>query len=104
MQRFMVKVIIAALLLVPVVAAPAVAHNGEEGEETTSSRRLTEEQKAQIREEAKKRIQGKLDAAKKSICEKRVVVIERIMNNAAKMGTKHLGVFDKILDRVQQFY
>jgi hypothetical protein len=53
--------------------------------------------------EAKQRIQGKLDDAKKKVCNVRVTTITRIMTNAAAAGQKHLEVFNKVLARIEEF-
>jgi hypothetical protein len=103
MKRLIQMIIIAALLVTPVVAVPLLAEEGDESA-TVTTKRLSDERRAEIKEKIKARREGRLDAAKKTTCEKRVAVITRIMTNAAKMGTKHLGVFDKILERVQTFY
>jgi hypothetical protein len=104
MKRFAQIVTVAALFVAPITAVPLMAHEGEDHSSEATTKRLSDEQRAKIREKVKQRIEGRLDAAKKTVCEKRVAVITRIMTNAAQMGTRHLGVFDKILQRVQEFY
>ena len=68
-----------------------MAHNGEEHEAATTT---------SVREEVK----GRLDEAKKKVCENRATAIKRLMNQAAEQGTKKLNTFGTYTTRIQEFY
>lgn len=116
---------LAALCALVLVSAPVYAHDGEEHETTTKTATQTQQEKERsekAKEELRKKLEaerkaavekrqdlkaaakGRLDEAKKRVCEKRVVQIKRTVGQAAQQGEKHLAVFDTISDRVQQFY
>lgn len=82
-----------------IFAVPVAAHHGHDHNEAR-----TAQQREENKEVRQERRQGKLDDARKRICESRVKNVERIMNKAATQGQKHLEVFNKISNRVQEFY
>jgi hypothetical protein len=96
MKRYLQTVLVAALFVVPLVGVPALARAQQADQiVTTNAAKLAE---------VKARVEGRLDDIKQAVCEKRLTVIQRIMDRAGTQGTKHLAVFDKILDRVKDFY
>lgn len=101
MRRLLQTLMVATLFVVPLAALPALAHEGNPRKVTpVSTTTDSQERRAEIRE----RIQGKLTELRLANCERRLATIESIMNRAATQGTKHLGVFDKVLQRVTDFY
>lgn len=109
MKKFIQTVLITALFVVPLVGLPAIAHaseNQNESETETETFDLfgKQEDRQNKAAEVKERVRGRLNEVRLQVCELRVDVINRIMDKAAEQGTKHLGVFTKILDRVKDFY
>lgn len=78
-----------ALGLVLAVGAPVLAHEGHEHTDRTT---------------AVQRAQGRLEAARKQICEVRSANIVSTMARALQQAEKHLATFDTILKRAQTFY
>lgn len=102
-----------ALLGVTAVANPASAEMHEQHKQRPASM-LSEEQKQRV-ETRKTELQQKLTTAREArqnnlegkrlaACEKRSSSINRILSHGTDQSRKHLGVFQKIEERVKQFY
>lgn len=86
------------------------ATNTETENETGSSSGRHTEQVAERRAELQKKVQAlrqeaktHLNDARKKVCETRQDNINKIIQKRSEQGTKQLGVFTKISDRVQEF-
>lgn len=55
-------------------------------------------------EEVKKRVQGRLDEARRQVCQTRAHNVGEIMKNAAAKGQRNLTAFKNIYTRVTEFY
>ncbi|HSE60788.1 MAG TPA: hypothetical protein VLA88_00675 [Candidatus Saccharimonadales bacterium] len=101
-QTLRIALVAASLAVVGVVVAvnpsAAIAHDGIE--HTTDTEATSHERQ----EAAKQRMAGKLDEARKKVCQNRVSNIKKIMSNAGEAAQRQQAVFGKIAERVQQFY
>lgn len=102
MSRLIQKIAIGALLVVPVFAVPALAHEDSDTSERKDSpvTKMADETET----EHPSRAEGKLSDMRKKICDNRQARITAIMTKAATNGQRLLGVFDKGLTRVEDFY
>lgn len=101
-QKLRIAMVAAALAVVGVTVAvnpsAAIAHDGTEHSteaETAAHDRL---------EAAKQRIAGRLDEARKKVCNARVGNVKRLMSGGAELAQKQQALFGQIAERVEQFY
>jgi len=87
-----------AVVMAAAFAAPVVAHEGEEHTATTENRTTTT---AKLTAE---RVRGKLDDARKKVCEARKNNITKIVTDAGNAGQRQLNLFSNIATKVEQFY
>lgn len=103
-----------AIVGVATLGVRAYAVEGTEQYKQRPASTLTDEQKQQI-EERKTALREKLTAAKEArankledkrleACEKRQSKINNVLANGTDQSRKHLAVFQKIEERVKQFY
>lgn len=97
MRKLIISSLISSVFVLAISLITTGAVYAQEGESPPA---VTTEAREQIKE----RVQGRLDEARKKICEKRSANITRLMNHAASQGEKHLATFTKIADRVKTFY
>lgn len=97
-----------------VVGVVSLGANAQAETDTETRAGLREEQKVQI-EARKAELKAKLEAAKEArmnklegkrleICEKRQTKVNNILARGTEQSRKHLGVFQKIEEKVKQFY
>lgn len=102
-----------ALLGIAVSDSDAVAYGAKQHEQRPASL-LSEEQKQRVEErkaafqekfaEAKEARQNSLEGKRLAACEKRSSKINKILSHGTDHSRKHLAVFQKIEERVKQFY
>lgn len=101
MRKLHLSLVATALAVVGVVVAvnpsAALAHDGE-------THSTDAEARAHLQETVKERVQGKLDDARKKVCNGRATAIKKIMTNGVEAAQRQQSVFTKISERVQQFY
>lgn len=91
------------------VSSPTLAQglNGGRDAMTAEQQALVEERKTAIKtrlETMKTERQEKLDTRRLAACEKRQEKINNIFTKATEQNKKHLAVFQKIEEKVKQFY
>lgn len=91
------------------VSSPTLAQglNGGRDSMTAEQQALVEERKTAIKtrlETMKTERQEKLDTRRLAACEKRQEKINNIFTKATEQNKKHLAVFQKIEEKVKQFY
>lgn len=92
-------------IVTPVSAMEGTARSNAERGETVKAEQETEtETETHNTGDAKQRVQGKLDEAKKKVCAARLNTIKKVMTDAGAMVQRHMETFDKIATRVEEFY
>ncbi len=89
LKRLLISAVL-AVLTVGILGQPVIAHEGHDHAETRTA--------------IQERIKGRLDEARKKVCENRKAAITRITTNAASQGQRHLNLFGSIATKVQGFY
>lgn len=107
MKQKICRLVVGSMLVLALFmgSSPALAHENEGREHSHNDfAEQRREDRQETRAAAKARMHGKLDEARKKVCEKRSERIVSIMKKASEMGQRHLNVFTKISERVQAFY
>jgi hypothetical protein len=94
-KKLPLGVITLAIAVAGAVPAAAMAHEGHNHSTTAQTT---------ASESTKTRIQGRLDDAKKKVCNTRADAIHKVMQTAATTGQKRTDLFQKIATRVKEFY
>jgi hypothetical protein len=100
-QKLRIGLVAAVMAVAGVVAVvyptAAIAHDGEH--DSTNAHDAADRQSA-----AKQRAAGKLDEARKKVCNNRSTAIKKVMTIGADAAQRHLNFFGKSVERIQQFY
>lgn len=102
MRKLLVASVVATAAVIG-FAVPVSAHMAEEPHPHTVAERQMDTPKTTVSEQ-KTRMHGRLDDAKKRVCENRVSAVKNIMTHSAEAGTRHLNAFKNIFTRVVDFY
>lgn len=94
-----VRIILANIAVATVGVFASMAPAGAHQESTVHS-----DEPATRQEAAKTRVQGRLDDAKRKVCETRKTNVGNTMQKAAAAGQRHLTAFKNIYNRVTEFY
>lgn len=115
-QILIAKLTLAAVVAAAAVVVPSVSARAHEDRVPHAHSQVTTQQGAPVdaqaaREEAKTRVEAKkaeitakLDEKRKEVCERRQEKINAITDRSVVQAKKHLGVFQKIEERVKAFY